>query len=570
MVYFERKICLLIALLYFCCFHNFLKAQNCNNDSSYFSVVYKGTTNNNFISSVITSQDEVVALGQLSDNGNFVTKFTQQGNVLWSYQYQTNYKLVSYYQFPWYTNLVFYKVILGSDSTYYLIGSVIEHGSTANNTETPAPHKAGVLLKIDKFGNIVWSKNFGTWGTQYSIENLLVLNNGGLLIYLASYADFPTNRILCLNTQGNIIWATPLVMPWPSVSGSTHAMKQLSNGNFVIGDMVVRNRTDTLVISPPPFYQFYVFYPPLYYFNFFGLDGTTGKILWDQNYRCPTDTNYIPKSFTPDIKNICELPGGNFSFLADVYMPNAALNQYTNKVVNMITDSNGLMQNIIAYHEPANSCGLIDAQNIGTNGEQLFLARDNTTGKPILSQIDKDGNIEWTKAYGNASSGLPASYGLQNTADKRFFILLSEPQSPNLQLLISNIYGDIPCAQTPSAMIAENTTWPWKLDQLQFLNQTIGIDFGINALNMASTNYSLQSNVDCKYQYVCCTDFIDTTNITQVPLCEGRTFILPDSTVVSSAGRYYVTFQTTKGCDSTVFFDVTVSKNPSELSLVKD
>jgi gliding motility-associated-like protein len=239
--------------------------------------------------------------------------------------------------------------------------------------------------------------------------------------------------------------------------------------------------------------------------------------------------------------------------------------------VNVITDGSGVLQNVIDYYEPDNPCQLINVVDSGTNGDQAFLAKDLANGNPILTMVDKDGQVRWSNAYANASAGLPASSVLYNSnTSKRFFILMSQPASPNLQLLISDIFENMPCAETPSTMIAENTTWPTRLDVVSLLNENPPIDFGFRPLDIAPTNYPLQQNIDCKYQYTCCSDIIDSNNITQVALCQGKSFMLPDSTIVTDSGRYYVSFTTPKGCDSTVFYQVTVSKNPSDLMLVSD
>ncbi len=560
----------MIGLSCFYSFNNILTAQNCNNDSSYFSVHYQGPNNNYFFDAGISPQNELVGLGNIYGQGNFVTKFTQQGNVIWSYQYQTNYTLVSWMQYPWYSGLEFSKIAMGLDSFYYVTGLVIEHGETINNGETPPSHKVGVLMKIDKFGKVIWGKTLGAWYTDYSIENIIVLSNGDLLIYLVSFESIPVNRIIRLTKNGNIIWATPLVTQWPSFSGATHAMKELSNGNIVVGDEVYRDQDEIIPRSPTGLPPPIIIPAPIYYLNLFGLDKNTGNITWNSNYRYAPDSSFIPAGFIPDIKNINELPNGDLSFLADLYVTDSILSPYTEKAVNIITDNTGNLMNIIGYSLTNNLSRLINAQDVGSNGEQLLLTQDNTHSNSILTQIDKDGHVEWSKGFASSNTQLTPSYLIKNNSSNRYSVLLSNYLSPEFQLLITDKSGNLPCLDFPVKMIASNVTWQWELDKISFSDISEPIDFGTHGLELTNVNYSLRSNIDCQNNIPCCKDIIDSSNITQVSLCQGSSFTLPDSTIVSDSGRYYVSFKTPKGCDSTVFYNVSVSKNPKDLMLVQD
>jgi len=561
----------------FCCFATSLAAQKCTNDSSYYSIRYQGGYNNNIIDAGLSSTDELVILGLIQNGDNFVTKFSQQGNVLWSNSYKMNYELLYWNQYPWYSNLTFTKMVLQTDSSYFVIGKEVEHGQTVNGGETPPSHNIGVLMRLDKYGLVRWCRSIGAWYTDYSIENIYVLSNGNILLYVYSYSNTSDSWIICLNPDGGLVWSRAIITQWPTLLGATHAMKELRNGSIVVADEVYRNQPDT--IWPTPFTPIPI-PAPLYYFNFFGLDKQTGEILWDNNYRCSTDTSQIPANYLPDIKNINELPDGSLSFFANMYMPvsgttttlppGVSSSQYIDKAVNIITDQFGILKNTIAYHYPNKPCRLVNVQNIGDQGEQLFLVYDSITRVAVLTQIDKSGQIEWSKAYNYPPNDLQPSFAAQNKAG-RFNIFMSQPASVNLQLLITNTAGKIPCLDNESDMITENTSWPWILDQISMItNLKPTVDFGFQVLEAKATGYPLQKSIECEYQYTCCVDFVDSANITQVPLCEGSKYTLPDNTVVTDPGKYYVTFKASQGCDSTVFFNVTNSKNPSALKIVRD
>ncbi len=559
------KVCFLTYVLLFGNFKNGLFAQDCN-DSSYFSNHYQGINPESFIEAGITPQNEVIALGQETfTNQNFIAKFTARGSALWSYRYKTNYTLVSWMQFPWYTNLLLTKMAVAPDGSGYVSGVVTEHGETVANSENPPPHQVGVLQKIDKYGNVVWAKSIGAWYTNYSVGNILLLANGDLLIYLISYADNHVNRIMRLTNKGDIIWITALATNWKGVGdGVTHAMKEMPDGSIVVGDEVYRD-VDEIIYrgwNPP-----LVFPAPLYYLNMFGLD-KKGKVTWNSNYRYSADTTFIPKGFIPDIRHITALPDGGFSFLADMYIPNTGATVYTHQAVNILTDSVGNLRNIVGYTLPNNPVILINALETGNNGEQTLLVKDSINHQSIISQIDKDGRVQWTKGYANPYPQQSPDYF--TLAGNGVDVLLSQDEPPYLQLLISNKSNSIPCLDFPVSLTGTSTTWQWELDQIAFSNIAIPVDFSLRELLITNVDYPLQMDIDCKNQNVCCTDIIDTTNIHKISLCRGSTYTLPDNTIVQDSGKYYVSYKTPKGCDSTVFYNITVYKNPNDLKLTPD
>src|SRR5438105_7688277 len=96
----------------------FLKAgsQPCSTDSNYFTIFYNAPNNNLINGGIKTAQNELVVLGQSSDRSSFITKFTAQGNVIWSNEYTPDYPFVSWAQFPWYSNTQLYGIANSSDS----------------------------------------------------------------------------------------------------------------------------------------------------------------------------------------------------------------------------------------------------------------------------------------------------------------------------------------------------------------------------------------------------------------------------------------------------------------------
>ena len=185
-----------------------------------------------------TAQNELVILGQSSDKSSFVTKFTSQGNVIWSKKYEPDYPFVNFVQYPWYSDSRLYGIANSSDSTCFVYGSSSEHGRSINGVEYPANHSVGWLLNLDKFGNTIYAKYFGNWGTDYSVDGLIHLEGGGLLIYLRALTFPYISRIICFNKAGDIIWITPLqtFLPSTPIASKPPVMQQLSNGRIIISN----------------------------------------------------------------------------------------------------------------------------------------------------------------------------------------------------------------------------------------------------------------------------------------------------------------------------------------------
>src|SRR5260370_40390961 len=85
-------------------------AQQCSTDSNYYTIFYNAPNNNLINGGIKTAQNELVVLGQSSTKTSFVTKFTAQGNVIWSKEYVPDYPYVNWSQYPWYNNTQLYGI----------------------------------------------------------------------------------------------------------------------------------------------------------------------------------------------------------------------------------------------------------------------------------------------------------------------------------------------------------------------------------------------------------------------------------------------------------------------------
>ena len=547
-------------------------AQTCSTDSNYFTIFYNAPNNNLINAGIKTAQNELVILGQSSDKSSFVTKFTSQGNVIWSKKYEPDYPFVNFVQYPWYSDSRLYGIANSSDSTCFVYGSSSEHGRSINGVEYPANHSVGWLLNLDKFGNTIYAKYFGNWGTDYSVDGLIHLEGGGLLIYLRALTFPYISRIICFNKAGDIIWITPLqtFLPSTAIASKPPVMQQLSNGRIFISNQYRWDIADTVFI---PFTPPILLLPPLSFMTFTVLEPNGGSILSQVSYESPSYTNTnVTGEFVPEVKNIAELPNGNLSVLVDVYYPiDTALWYYhkvfAKKAINLIIDNDGYLHDVIAYTPLNGSCSLESVWQ-EANGQQVLLVKDSNK-KLILFAINAAGEVEWTKAYTNPiPTNNSQGFVIEKQNGKGYFIFQSDPDESNFHLLITNAIGNDPCSQIPAPkMIAEHTIWPWPFNKVKFQSPHPDMDFRYSPFNIAEKSHSVVQNINCHYQFECCKDVIDSVYIT---ICEGKTYILPDSTVIRKTGTYYVPLKTERGCDSIITYNVKVLKSPSHLEISPD
>jgi len=570
-----KKIILFIGIV--SVFQNSL-AQVCSTDSNYYSILYNAPDNNLINGGIITPQNELVALGQSSTKTSFVTKFTSQGNVIWSREYNPDYPFVSPVQYPWYNNTQWDGIINSTDSTYFVYGSSTEHGRAIDNTEEPPSHSVGLLLNLDKFGKTIYCKYFGNWFTDYSVDNLIHLASGGLAIFLRAHSFPFISKIVCFNKAGEITWITPLQTFIPSYEIPVHPplLKQLTNGRIMVMNQYRWDIPDTLFY---PFTPPILLLAPLSFMSFTIVDPNNGSILSQTNYESPSYTNTnVVGEFVPEVKTITELPSGQLSVLADVYYPVDNLifykhNVFSRRAVNFILDDDGYLHDFITYATEKGSCTLESSwPGSGNNGDQILLIKDSTNQELSLFGIDASGQVQWTKDYKNPLP-TPHSQGivLQKQGGKGYSIFQSDPDVSNFNLYITNSIGNDSCVQLPPIkIVSQHTIWPWPFNKVKYQVPDPNVDFRYSPFNIVEKSHPMVQNTLCHYQFECCKDVIDTLHQHNISICEDQTYILPDNTAVRDSGTYYQTLKTQRGCDSVILYNVKVIKSPSHLAVTPD
>lgn len=527
-------------------------AQTCIAD--YFSINYKGESGQT-INKTLTANNEIILAGNIPhgftlEADGFLSKLTPYGTVVWSKKFIAP---------PGYNFLTFKDVAILPDGSFFVAGSIVKYVNGYNIKGW------GILLKIDKYGNLVWAKTMSLYDDVEfitSFTNVYPTNDGEYIIHgffikiidvtAISYrtARGPTFFIR-IDKNGNIKWRSQFSLEAYTSGLPGTGFKQLQNGNLIFG----MNLHEQILSGPDEGKLINESYYLL------ALDYNTGKRIWDKMYLYPSTQTNFSTSLGP-VKHIAELPNGDLSFLFSFsdsvrYNPSP----YTKRSANMITTPDGILKKVLGYYNTQIGCYTSDAIDGAGNGEQIVLMHDGN--KPLLINMDKDGQILWQKAYNPGSGYVPQS--VLNTP-YGYYIFSNKLGDGTSDLIKTDTTADIACLNSPINMVTENVSRMFEKKDVNILHYTSSEFFA--PANVASISYSLDITTLCKK--ACCIDTFDFTNSKNITLCEGNTYKLPDNYMVKDSGTYNVAYTTQKGCDSIVPYYVKVLKNPASLSLDND
>ena len=542
-----------------------VKAQTC--DSNYFSIIYKATAFNSFTKAVITPKNETITIGNLTYPRGWMSKITAQGNVVWSNEYNPDYKRNNEETF---NGLEFNDITPSSSSSYLVAGSVVrDWNDYINNAPFPPPVRCGALMNVDQSGNVLWAKRFISKYSLYSngpyiyCTNVFKLQDGNFVVYLAydkgAQVGHSYSKVICITPDGNIKWTTNLNTDIYEVSNVSkymgRAITQTRNGNIIIADGVYKR--DPALPESPTYTASAL--------HFLSLNPSDGSLSWESSYEYSYNMLYEYTSF----KNILELPNGNLSFLTMLTVSKNGQAPSTTPV-NIITDNKGILVKTVSYTLQGNACMLVDAHSDKDAGTQTMLISTVREGSAILAQIDAEGQIIWSKGYGNASKHYPPTcFSITNTGYNIF--MSTNRDTLQSQVLITDPAGNIDCASTDDQLTNEDVTWTYIANAVKTSIYAVDYDGFVEVpFAVSPGKFPLDKTIDCQKNIPCCVDVIDTINVRNISLCEGDNYLLPDNSKVVRAGRYDVTLKTPKGCDSTIFFNIQVFKKPSGLMPVAD
>lgn len=534
----------------------------------YFSFTFRGTTFDSFSHAAFTPANELVAAGNLLDyNGAaHIAKYSKNGTPVWS-----NYYTIGYFTFYNPTFLSKVRVndfVLTPDGGMVVAGSMLRY---YNNRVNEIYSYMAFLAKIDKYGIVQWTRSYLPAGTypDLGFSNILQTKNGDLIVYMGhdkgpSLENYSHcfNRVIRFSANGQLIWVSNLYTGMYDAGGKgllfNRGLNQLADNNILVADAVYQTERSTGV--------FKMYDSRLHILS---LDFATGKPVWESSYPYllpATDPFYVP-----NIEDARQLPDGRISVSTSLYLTTPLSPALTKKPVTLIADSRGVVQKLVAVSSPsANPLRLtdvIDGPSAGT--KKLLLADGNIS---IVATTDADGNIISSRGYNGTFPPNCMAESPRGTA-----IVMSNNQSLSYQLQLTDANGSIACTDIPVSLTAETispvnpdpaavVTAPDVYTQADYKNYFVDMEYPLKI----KSEYPLQKTVDCEEPVVCCHDVVDNINIGNITLCEGRTYTLPDNTIIKDSGTYYVIYKTVAGCDSLTYTKVKLDKSLAALTLGED
>ena len=550
------KFILVIVIIMSC--HS-VQGQICVN--RYLSLVYKGTDYGTF-SRTIYTKNQLLAVGTLTDGSGHIALFSANGTPLWSYKYR-----LDYYDF---IKAIFFKTVRFTDALAtsdggYLISGNVDQVLSPYGLPPPVK-KYALLIKIDPFGKVLWNKTLSNMG-ELSFSTLTETAAGDYVAYLATDngskkmpGDHSYGKVIRVSPDGSIKWSTQLFTFLFDAGGlgltARQAITQCRNTDIVVAQVVHKT------IWAGSHYRIYQGN-----LHLLQLDYSTGKVKRETSYEYP-----VPPSdslFTPDIVQMNELPDGRLSLFTSLYLSAAGQPAFIKKGVQVITGNTGTFEKIIAYSPLDGSASEIkEVADDPVNGGKTIWIK-TAAGEDILTNIAVNGQINWSKGYNNDGGRFPASSF--TAGSKGNYIFGGNNVSFFNRLLVTDTEGAIDCVNLPAGIVAGTVPFDFPHDSV-ITSTTMNFD---NYQDFAyplkrKEDYPLNKNIDCLKTLACCTDYIDSTSFTHINLCETKTYLLPDSTVVKEAGDYYVITKSPLGCDSIRYYRITTDKDVRQLSLGQD
>lgn len=541
-------------------------SQDCQ--SKYVSLTYKGTTWDTFSHAAFTPSNELITSGYLVDyNGvAHLAKYTKNGIPIWSNYYNIGY--FTFYNPTFLSKVHFNDFVLTPDGGIVVAGTMLRY---YNNRVAEIWSNMALLAKIDRYGNVEWSRSYmpANLYPDISFSNICQTTDGDFIVYM-SHNKGPSlyngaashNRVIRFSASGQLKWATHLYTGVYDAGGTgifhKRGITQLADKSIVIGDAVYKSErgTDIFKMSDGQL-------------HFFSLDYNTGKLKWGANY--PYVLPPADPFFVPDINQVAELPDGRLSFTSSLYLATPSQPALTKKPVTIITDNKGIAQKLVAYTTASgNAFSLADVTNGTTPGSKNMLFRDGSLS--VIVSANSEGLINSSKGYSGTFPPNCFAMGPRGSS-----IVMSNNRSLNYKLLFTDANGNSACADSPTGIISESLTPVTEnlnvvgaafsvYTQADYKNYFVDYEYKLQI----KSNYPLVTTTDCEEPIECCKDVIDTLNIKNVAICQGTSYTLPDNTVIKDSGTYYVIYKTVGGCDSVTYIKVKADKRLDALTLGND
>lgn len=522
---------------------------------SEFAKQYAGQERQTVVKPVLTKEKELLHLGNINylqsgkvHNDGWVSLLTKSGSAIWSKRYSM----------PGFDLLQFNDMIAASDTSFLIAGSIQTYWGVTD----PAPPNPnwGVLIMIDRYGNVLWTKKMDQ-GLVPSVEssflqNLIKASNGDFVISAVLWKTPPLSTkscILRIDANGNTIWqsiASSAVFEFKY--NLSNQLIQTKDGKEIVTagimDQRLLNRDSILKVN--------------YYFS--GLDFATGKFKWDRtlNIRHQASNVFFNEG---TIRQIQELPNGDLSFLGYADTSYLMIPPITTKAINILTGANGVVKKTIGYQTSEKGSYMVDAL-MDAQGNRQVLIQD--ASQAIIANLDDQGNIVKQKAL-LTNSGAQIATAFTMGTDGFYILLNSGTGQPHHYLYKTDSTANLACMSTSTSLNSfDASNWLLADDPVMNHSNDINPNNPFSSATVFAKDYPLTITTTCTN--ACCKDVIDTVNIVKIAVCEKDNYKLPDNVPVRISGTYYVSFKTALGCDSIKIYQVTVFKDPSNLKLGAD
>lgn len=383
-----------------------LHAQICVDD--YFFINFNTATVQNPVATISTTQNEIITAGNAQRynsllQGGWLTKFSAQGTILWSKLYYTSV-----------LNFLNFTSIIPADNDNYLItGNIgdIDSGSWKSECLCFTVHfsEYALLMKVDKYGNIIWSRTLSNIRRPFAssdITDIEPTKDGDFILSLNYFTTTDYRVIMRIDKDGNVKWTTLISSKSRNASYGNAKLKILDNGSIVFTNYASVLDND------------YPYQRQGYYFGC--LNAVTGERIWSHLF-LGRDTLSYGQNVFGEVVNISELPNHDLSFITSY--ADAPVNSYfrkTNRVLNFIADSSGILKKVISYTSAVPS---LYASSVAAHDNENRIILMDDGDAPFMMSINSNGDILWQKGYARVGRGQATKCVLGTNYGFYFFLL---------------------------------------------------------------------------------------------------------------------------------------------------
>jgi len=516
-----------------------LHAQICVDD--YFFINFNTATVQNPVATISTIQNEIITAGNAQRynsllQGGWLTKFSAQGTILWSKLYYTS--LLNFLNFT--------SIVPADNDNYLITGNIgdIDSGSWKSDCLCFTVHfsEYALLMKVDKYGNVIWSRILSNLIRPFASSDITSVEttiDGDFILSLNYFTTTDYRLIMRIDPDGNVKWTTLISSTSRNASYGNAKLKILDNGNIVFTNYASVLDND------------YPYQRRGYYFGC--LNVTTGERIWSHLFLGRDTLSYRQNVFG-EVVNISELPNRDLSFITSY--ADAPVNSYfrkTDHVLNFIADSSGILKKVISY---TSSVSPFYASSVAENGigDRVILMDDGDS--PYMMNTNFNGDILWQKGYAAIGRGQATKCVLSTDYGFYFFSFTNNGGSKDPKLVKTDMSGNAPCVESQFTVTAKDVVSSYFMQNLNLIYEKSAAKWSDVPLGIY--NYFIKGNNVCRI--ACCSDVTDTANA--VNLCNVGAYTLPNNDIVKTSGTYTITYKTTKGCDSIVYYNINFSFTP--------